>query len=234
MKRDEVNLNLNLIDRMPTGIPGLDNMMEGGLPKPSIILLAGDAGAGKTTFCTQFLCKGADLGERGLYLLTFGGPPDLLFKYASSYEFVKSAYFGKEICYIVLEEVVEEACRSKEILEVLEREIDALQPARIVIENLSVLGDILKDDYGRFLFKLSHLIKAKKVVALIAEDSETDAPYPAPIAQVADGIILLQNDEINFTRRRSIEVLKMCGTSHHSGKCAVDISVKGLTVYPGL
>jgi len=64
-----------LIDRMPTGIPGLDNMMEGGLPKPSLILLAGDAGAGKTTFCTQFLCKGADLGERGLYLLTFGGRP---------------------------------------------------------------------------------------------------------------------------------------------------------------
>jgi len=74
---------------MPTGIPGLDNMMEGGLPRPSLILLAGDAGAGKTTFCTQFLCKGADLGEHGLCLLTFGGPPDLLFNYASSYEFVK-------------------------------------------------------------------------------------------------------------------------------------------------
>jgi len=57
---------------------------------------------------------------------------------------------------------VEEACRSKDILEALEREMDALQPARIVIENLSVLEDILKDDYGRFLFKLSHLIKAKR------------------------------------------------------------------------
>ena len=73
-----------MINRMPTGIPGLDNMIEGGLPRPSLILLAGDAGAGKTTFCTQFLCKGADLGEHGLYLLTFGGPPDLLFNYAST------------------------------------------------------------------------------------------------------------------------------------------------------
>lgn len=225
---------MNLITRMPTGIPGLDNMIEGGLPRPSLTLLAGDAGAGKTTFCTQFLCKGADLGERGLYLMTFGGPPDLLFNYASSYEFVKSTYFGKEICYLEMEEMVEKACRSKDFLDILEREIDTFQPARIVIENLSVLEDILKDEYWRFLMKLSHLIKAKAVVALVAEDAQPKAPYPAYIAQVADGIILLQNEEINFARRRSIEIVKMCGTSHHLGKHAVDISVKGLVVYPGL
>jgi circadian clock protein KaiC len=182
-----------LIERMPTGIPGLDNMMEGGLPRPSLILLAGDAGAGKTT-----------------------------------------SYFGKEICYLEMEEMVEKACRSQDFLDMLEREIDTFHPARIVIENLSVLEDVLKDEYWRFLFKLSHLIKAKAVVALVAEDIQPGAPYPAQMAQVADGIILLQNEEINFARRRSIEIVKMCSTSHHSGKHAVDISVKGLVVYPGL
>lgn len=225
---------MNLIERMPTGIPGLDNMIEGGLPKPSITLLAGDAGAGKTTFCTQFLCKGADLGERGLYLLTFGGPPDLLFNYASSYEFVKNSYFGNEICYMELEEMVEKSSRSKGFLDILESEIDAFQPSRIVIENLSIMEDILKDDYWLFLLRLSRMIKAKAVVALVAEDAQPGASYPAHIAQVADGIILLQNEEINFARRRSIEIVKMCGTPHHLGKHAVDISVKGLVVYPGL
>ncbi|MDD4161516.1 MAG: ATPase domain-containing protein [Methanothrix sp.] len=225
---------MNLIERMPTGIPGLDAMIEGGLPRPSLTLLAGNAGAGKTTFCTQFLCKGADLGERGLYLLTFGGPPDLLINYASSYEFVKSTYFGKEICYLELEEMVEKACRLQDFLNILEKDIDTFQPTRIVIENLSILEDVLKDDYWRFLLKLSHLIKAKRMVALVAEDAQPEAPYPAHIAQIADGIILLQNEEINFARRRSIEIVKMCGTSHHLGKHAVDISVKGLIVYPGL
>jgi circadian clock protein KaiC len=42
-------MDLNFIERMPTGIPGLDDMIEGGLPIPSITLVAGDAGAGKTT-----------------------------------------------------------------------------------------------------------------------------------------------------------------------------------------
>ncbi len=233
---------MNFIDRMPTGIPGLDNMIEGGLPIPSITLVAGDAGAGKTTFCTQFLCKGADMGECGLYFLTFGGPPDLLFNFASSYEFVKRAYFGKEICYIGLEEMLEgmledtaeKAGRSNEILGEFEIQIDRFKPARIVIESLSVLEDVLKDDYWRFLLKLSHLIKTKRVVALVTEDTRSEDPYPLQIAQVSDGIILLQNEEINLTRRRSIEILKMCGTSHHLGKNAVDISVKGMVIYPGL
>jgi KaiC/GvpD/RAD55 family RecA-like ATPase len=161
---------LSSLERMPTGIPGLDEMIGGGLPVPSMILVAGDAGAGKTTFCTQFLCKGADLGERGLYFLTFGGPLDSLFK----------------------------------------------------------------GDFRRFLLKLSHLVKAQKAVALVTGDALPTAPYPAKIAHVADGIILLKNEEINLVRRRSIEILKMCGTSHHLEKYAVDISVKGLTVYPGL
>ncbi len=225
---------MNFIDRMPTGIQGLDDMIEGGLPIPSITLVAGDAGAGKTTLCTQFLCKGADQGEHGLYLLTFGGPPDLLFNFSTSYEFVKSSYFGKEICYVELEGIMEKAGRSNELLQALEMQIDTIEPARIVIENLSVLEDVLKDEYWRFLLKLSHLIKAKKAVALVAEDALPGAPYPMPIAQVADGIILLQNEEINSTRRRTIEILKMCGTSHHLGKRAVDISVKGLVIYPGL
>ena len=63
-------------------------------------------------------------------------------------------------------------------LDMLEKEIDTFQPTRIVIENLSVLEDILKDEYWRFLLKLSHLIKAKKVVALVAEDHSPGHPIP--------------------------------------------------------
>ena len=225
---------MNLVKRISTGIPGLDSMIEGGLPRPSLILLAGDAGAGKTTFCTQFLCKGADQGEHGLCLLTFGGPSELQINYVSSYEFAKSAYFGREICYIELEEMAEKECRSKDYLDLLEREIDALNPTRIVIENLSILEDVLRDEYWRFLLKLSHMIKARAMVTLVTEDCQPGILYPANIAQIADGIILLQNEVVNFSRRRSIEILKMSGTSHHLGRHAVDISVKGLVVYPGL
>ena len=225
---------MNPIERISTGIPGLDKMIDGGLPIPSLTLVAGDPGVGKTTFCTQFLCKGADLGEAGLYFLAFGGSPDLVFKYVSTYEFVKKPYFGRDICYIELEGKVERAGRAEDVLDAISEEIERHSPRRIVIENLSVLEDVLKVDYRRFLLKLSNLIKEHGSVALVTGEALPGRPYPAEIAHIADGVILLHNIEVDFVRRRSIEVLKMCCTSHHLGKYAVDISAKGLRVYPGL
>lgn len=228
---------MSFIERMSTGIFGLDNMIEGGFPIPSIILVAGDTGTGKTTLCTQFLCRGADLGERGLCFLTYGGPLDMLLNFASSYEFVNRTFFGEEIRYVELEEMFEKTSSgsvSESILEEFEMQISTFKPTRIVIESLSTLEDVLKEDYWRFLLRLSHLLKTKRLVAMLAEDSLPGALYPPRITEIADGIILLKNDEIKLTRRRSIEILKMCGTSHHLGKHAVDISAKGMMIYPGL
>lgn len=55
-------------DRVPTGIEEFDSLMEGGFPRGSLVLLAGDAGSGKTIFASQYLYHGAELGEPGVYL----------------------------------------------------------------------------------------------------------------------------------------------------------------------
>ena len=225
---------MGLIERVSTGVPGLDEMIEGGLPVPSMILLAGDEGSGKTTLCNQFLCRGAELGEPGLYFLTYGGPPDWVIKFISTYEFVEKRYFGNEIKYIDLENVLEVSRSADDILFAIQSDLEGFGSRRVVIDSLSVIEMAIIGDFRRFLLKLSTMIKEHKAVALITGDSAPGAPYPIEIARAADGIILLQNSEVNMVRRRSIEVLKMCGTSHRLGKNAVDISVKGLTVYPGL
>ncbi len=229
---------MGIIERISTGISGLDDMIEGGFPIPSLILVSGDAGAGKTTFCTQFLFKGASSDEPGLYFLTFGWHPEWIFEFASSYEFMKREYLGRRIRVVELQSQIERARRGEDVLEaILEAvrgRIEESRCRRVVLENVSILKDILKDDYRRFLLNLSSLIKEQRVVALVTGEAFPGAPYPVEIAHVADGIILLQNAEVNLVRRRSIEVLKMSGTSHHLGKYSLDISAKGLTVYPGL
>jgi circadian clock protein KaiC len=223
-----------LIDRAPIGIPGLDEMLEGGLPVPSLILVAGDVGSGKTTFCSQFLFKGAQLGERGLCFLTLGGSPECVFKFIATFDFADSKYFGKDIVFADLEVVLERPTNADEVLKIIEFEMERHHPRRVVIDCLSVVEDLFSENYRRFLLRLSHLIKDYKAVALVTGDSIPGRPYPVEIAQVADGVILLQNAEVNLLRRRSIEILKMSGTAHHLGKYALDISSKGLTVYPGL
>lgn len=222
------------IERISTGIPGLDEMIGGGLPVPSIILVAGEAGTGKTTFCTQFLCKGAERKEPGLYFTISGGPPGLVFKFASTYEFVKEDYFCREIHYIDLVDAVDNLKGTLDLLDMIQSKITEFQSKRVVMCNPSELQEILKGGYRRFLLKLARMIKDNNAVSLITGEAGPGYPYPADIAHIADGIILLHNTEVNFVRRRSIEILKMAGTPHMSGKHALDISAKGLTVYPGL
>lgn len=100
-----------------------------------------------------------------------------------------------------------------------------------MIDSLSVLEDILVDDYRRFLSKLAKMIKDLMVTALVMGEAMPGVPYSEDIAYPADGVILLHNIEVDLVRRRSIEILKMRGTSHPWGKRAVDITTKGLTAY---
>ncbi len=225
---------MRTIERIPTGIPGLDEMIDGGLPFPSLTLVAGDIGSGKATFCMQFLCKGAELKEPGLFFMTFGGPPEWIFKFMSTYEFGEQRYLGNEIKYIDLGECIEAKKQLNEVLEMIRSLILKFQPKRIVMDSLSSIKDVMGDDYKRLLLKFCKMIKDLKIAVLVTGESVPGSPYPIDIAHLADGVILLHNTEVNLSRRRSIEILKMRGTSHPCGKYAIDISTKGLTVYPGL
>ncbi|MHC1632125.1 MAG: RAD55 family ATPase [Methanotrichaceae archaeon] len=222
------------IERIKMGIPGLDEMLGGGMPYPSTVLVAGGTGTGKTTFCMQFLFKGAEMGERGLYFTTFSEPPEWMLKFMSTFDFVDRKYFGKEIKYVDLSYTLESAKNMNEILDAIESEIVSFKPKRVVIDPISVLGDLLKDDYRRFLFRFATMTKNWQIATLITGEAKPGSPYPIDLAYIADGVIILYNIEMERLRRRSLEILKMRGTSHMTGKQAVDISDKGFIVHPGL
>ena len=88
--------------RISSGVPGLDEMMEGGLPFPSTILLSGNPGCGKTTLGLQFLFKGAAMGEKGLYLTTLSEPTNWMLRFTSRFNFFDKDVIGKEISYFDL------------------------------------------------------------------------------------------------------------------------------------
>jgi circadian clock protein KaiC len=65
-------------ERIPTGISGLDNLIEGGVPKGRSILVTGEPGTGKTIFALQFLVEGLRRGEKGIYVAADEGPADII------------------------------------------------------------------------------------------------------------------------------------------------------------
>ncbi len=122
----------------------------------------------------------------------------------------------------------------EEVLEAIESEIVTFKPKRIVIDPISVMEDLLKDDYRRFLFRFATMTKNWQTATLVTGEAKPGSPYPIELAYIADGVIIIYNTEVDRLRRRSLEILKMRGTSHMTGKQAVDISERGFIIHPGL
>lgn len=224
--------------RLSTGIPGLDDMLEGGFPYPSTILLAGQTGTGKSTFSLQFLFEGAKRGERGIFFTTLSEPTNWMLRFTSSFRFFNKDLLGKEIIYFDLGPYLKPEFppqdRFETLLRVIEEKIIEVMPQRIVIDPVTVTSLVLKEKYREFLYELSHTLKNWQAVTLLTGESTHTSPFPLEPAYTSDGIIILYNIEVETGRKRYIEILKMRGTDHVTGKHLFDITKNGIVVHQGL
>lgn len=209
--------------RLSSGIPGLDEMIEGGFPFPSVIMVSGGAGTGKTTFTLKFLAEGAKNGEQGLFFTTLSEPTQWMLRYASQFNFVNPDYFGDKIVYADLGALIREA-EPAELLNVIEEKIAEVLPQRIVIDPISVIGGMLKGNYRAFLFDMANRLKNWNATTVVTGEVNPGELYPTELAYAVDGIILLLMAEEEGARRKYLEVLKMRGTNHMTGKQSIDIN----------
>jgi len=218
MRKERLDLT-----RLTTGIPGLDEMIEGGYPFPSVILVSGSAGTGKTTFALKYLCEGVKKGERGLYFTTLSEPTQWMLRYASQFDFLDQDYFGDDIVYADLGSLLMDPDSDK-LLDAIEENIAEVMPQRIVIDPITVVGGMLKDNYRTFLFDLSNRLKNWNATTIVTGEVRPDELYPPEISYAVDGIILLILSEEAGARRKYLEVLKMRGTNHITGRQSIDIT----------
>ena len=224
--------------RLGSGIPGLDEMIEGGFPFPSVLLLAGGTGTGKTTFCLQFLSEGAKIGEKGLFFTALSEPAQWMLRFVSRYDFIDRNTFGKDIVYIDLAQFLSpkdfSAERQQDLLDFIESKIMEVMPQRIVIDPITVVGQFFSINYRQFLYELSGRLKNWQSVTILTGESHPNEAYPLEVAYTADGVMILSFLEQEDGRRRYMEVLKMRGTNHLTGKHAMDFTQAGLSVQAGL
>jgi len=211
--------------RIPSGIDGLDELIEGGFPFPSVVLVAGMAGAGKTTFALRYLAEGARRGETGLFITTLSEPTQWMLRFASQFEFLKPETFGDSIHYLDLGEKMDEGPST--LLDIIDKKVAEILPQRIVIDPVTVLEATLGIDYRRFLFELTNHLKNWNATTVVTGEIGFTEKYPREIAYASDAILLLTNDEDDSGQRRKyLEVLKMRGTNHRTGRYPIDISRK--------
>lgn len=218
--------------RKESGIKGMDEIIEGGFPFPSSILVAGGIGCGKTIFALQFLFEGAKKGEQGLYFTTFSEPVQWMMKFSSRFSFIDRKLIGNKVKYVDLGTHLENMQNADEILDIINREVEKTLPQRVVIDPINVIKNVMHSDYRIFLYKLSASMKNWNAVTILTGEIEPNSPYPLTEAYTMDGVILLTYSIKESKGTRDLEVIKMRGTNHVHGEHRFEITEDGIVVYP--
>jgi len=223
------------LERVKSGINGMDEMMQGGFAFPSTVLVAGSAGTGKTTFALQFLARGVRDGEQGLFFTTLSEPTQWMLRFVTHFTFIDKDSFGKQIKYVDLGPVLRKDRDPDILLKYIDDQIAEHMPQRIVIDPLTVVGEMISGSYRTFLYDLTTRLKNWQAVSVLTGEVLPGQMYPVELSYVVDTLVLLSTDlSPEGTRRKYLEILKMRGTNHATGKNLVDLSARGFVVQVGL
>ena len=224
-----------LTERITTGIPGLDELLEGGFVKGSTILITGGTGTGKTTFCAQFILEGLKKGEPGIYITLEEDPEDIredLRRFGFDFEtYEKSKKFSF---------VYQNPFEISDIPSSIVNAINSINAKRVVIDPISLLGMYMKDPAAlrKRLFEIIRLLKKTGTTTLITSEilDETLGIQARSLSRfgvvefVVDGIIVMNLFGVGGGITRSILIRKLRRTKHGTDVYPMEITSKGVIV----
>jgi len=234
MKRKLVKLSKNKkikFDRVPTGIKGLDKLIEGGFIKNSVVLVTGDTGTGKTIFSSHFLYEGLKQGETCLYLTLEESPEEIIDDVINiGIDFRKYIKDKKLLIQTLTPNVI------TDIADGVYKFIDKNKIDRVVIDTISILALQYENPF-KIRNKLMGIVKTLKRTGttslLTSEISEKYGNVTRFGVEefLVDGVIVLYYKKIDSQFARAITVWKMRGTNHSQKLHPYTITKNGVIVY---
>jgi len=227
-----------------SGIPGLDKILEGGIPEGHVILIQGGAGTGKTMLSMQWLFRGwQEKDDPGLYIAVTETYQKAIKNIQNIGFFDERALSQGNIRFTDLRSMTQimgwgEEDLSKDNVEELINRIKKLVEEsgakRLVIDSITALGYMINDRelFRYFIFRLGTVLDTIGCTAfLTSEASESKSPF-AVEDFISDGIIHMEQVPGEQRLLRYLNVSKMRGVEYRSGKVALEIDSSGITIYP--
>ncbi|HQQ25399.1 MAG TPA: KaiC domain-containing protein [Methanomassiliicoccales archaeon] len=227
------------MEKVRTGIEGLDEMLFGGIPIGSTVVVMGSFGTGKTTFGLQFLNQGLAEGEKGIYISLEEDKESILAD-AEAHGWDLRSKMNEKQMEIVKLEPNDAKVTIQRIKSELPDFIKKFGASRIVIDSVSLLNLLFDTDHDRRtnLFNLSQMVKKTGATLLMTAEVKDDNPFASRdglIEYVADGVISLRYLEMQSRNELmlSLRIIKMRRTEHSRKITPYSITNKGLEVHVG-
>jgi circadian clock protein KaiC len=233
--------NLPMVGKSPTGIHGLDEVTQGGLPQGRPTLLCGSAGCGKTLFAMTFLYNGiVEYNEPGVFLAFEEQPQDLIKNVGSLKYDIERLIAEKKLAidHVEIErtKIAESGEYDLEGLFIrLGFAIDSIGAKRVVVDTIETLFSGLENEQvlRSELRRLFEWLKSKGVTAIITgERGEGTLTRYGLEEYVADCVILLDNRVNDQLSTRRLRIVKYRGSAHGTNEYPFIIDEQGITVMP--
>jgi len=222
--------------RVPTGIEGFDTLIEGGIPRGYLVLVAGTAGSGKTIFAAQYLYHGLSrFNEPGIYV-SFAETRKIFLKNMErmGMDFEKYEQNGK-FKFLDLVTVKDKGVES--IVESILREVSSLHAKRLVLDSFTALAQAFTEGIDArivmhtILGRTAHL--GEVTTLLISEKPLGNKWLGGGMEEfVADGVVTLNYRTEKGWMKRVLQVLKLRGTNVNTVEYSYSIDGHGIRIWP--
>ena len=223
------------INRLPTGVPGLDEILGGGLPEFSFNLIGGPPGCGKTTLAHQIMFSLATPERPALFLTVLGEPPLKMLRYQQQFAFFDAEALNNSVHFVN----VSQEASSGDLNQVLSRitsEVERLAPAFVFVDSFRsvVRASGSKDDADNlqqlFMQQLGLLMTAWEATTFLIGEYPAEAESN-PVMTVSDGLIWLRQSVERNSMVRKMEIKKMRGQAVVPGLHTFRISDAGIEAF---
>jgi circadian clock protein KaiC len=226
------------IRRLPTGVPGLDAVLGGGVPEFSFNVIAGTPGAGKTTLVqqTMFALAGAD--RPALFFTVLGEPQLKMLRYQQQFEFFDLAKVNTSVRFINLaKEALDGGLEA--VLKRIVKEVEATSPAIVIVDSFRSVMQAAKRqteglDLHHFVQELGMRLTGWQATTFLVGEFQLAETENHPIFTVADGLLWLYQSLDRNSMVRKMQVMKMRGQAPIPGLHTFRVTARGIQVFPRL
>ncbi len=220
------------INKLPTGVPGLDEIVGGGLPEFSFNIIAGAPGSGKTTLAHQFVFANATPERPALYFTVLGESAIKMLRYQQQYTFFDPAMLPGSIRFINLSQVVLEKDLGA-VLEEITKEVEKANPAVVVVDSFRTMVRKPESDMDlqSFIQRLALFLASWQATTFLIGEYAEDELRDNPIFTVADGLFWLRQTAERNSIVRKLQIIKLRGQDSVPGLHTFRITDAGVQAF---